>query len=295
MKVIGLTKDQKYLLAVSGGVDSVVLLDILANDTSYDLAVAHFDHGIRPDSADDARFVRALVEEKYHLPFFLRREELGRDASEELARSHRYSFLRDVARKTNTRLVTAHHRDDLVETVAINILRGTGWRGLAALSADDIVRPLLDTSKSELLAYALAHRLEWAEDSTNASAKYLRNRLRRSLRSLDPAARQKVAELRGEQVSLRDQIDSETDRLLVLFKGRERYLISNIDPLSAMELLKRLVEACNCPSPTRPQLRRLLLAVKTARVGTVMDIGNFTRARFPRGGSVVIERARVLE
>ena len=113
-----------YVVAVSGGVDSVVLLDVFSKIKHHTLVVAHFDHGIRTDSVHDARFVEALAK-KHTLTFETLREELGADASEEKARDRRYAFLRSVAKKYDGRIVTAHHSDDAVETIAINMSRGT--------------------------------------------------------------------------------------------------------------------------------------------------------------------------
>src|SRR5690606_41547248 len=110
--------------AVSGGIDSVVLLDMLSHVPGLKLVVTHFDHGIRPDSAQDAVFVEELAAH-YGLPFETKRVELGTKASEELARRHRYAFLRDVAARYNAKIITAHHADDVIETVAINHIRGT--------------------------------------------------------------------------------------------------------------------------------------------------------------------------
>jgi moderate conductance mechanosensitive channel len=98
----------RYIIAVSGGIDSVVLLDLMSR-TEKDLVVAHFDHGIREDSASDARFVEALSD-RYKIQFVCRREKLGADASEELARQRRYEFLRGVATDFDGVIVTAHHR-----------------------------------------------------------------------------------------------------------------------------------------------------------------------------------------
>ena len=106
----------KYIVAVSGGVDSMVLLDMMVRAGAGELVVAHFDHGIRPDSHHDAAFVKKIAEQ-YGLPFESRREVLGETASEALARERRYAFLRHVAKKHNAQIVTAHHLDDLVETV----------------------------------------------------------------------------------------------------------------------------------------------------------------------------------
>ena len=147
----------KRVVAVSGGVDSVVLLDMLAAE-GVNIVVAHFDHGIRPDSAADARFVKALAA-RYGVEYIGKREELGADASEELARERRYAFLHEVAQKHHAKLVTAHHLDDLIETIALNMRRGTRWQGLRAMSDERIERPLLKRTKSELIAYALETRL----------------------------------------------------------------------------------------------------------------------------------------
>ena len=168
-----------YIIAVSGGVDSVVLLDLLAQDDGLKLIVAHFDHGIRTDSADDAQFVKELAT-KYNLPFEQERAELGPDASESEARQKRYDFLRRVATKYNAdALITAHHQDDLIETSMINIVRGTGRHGLTSLkSRQGMLRPMLSIPKHELIAYAKEKKLDWREDSTNSDTKYLRNKIR---------------------------------------------------------------------------------------------------------------------
>src|SRR5690606_16183672 len=108
----------KYLVAVSGGIDSVVLLDKLASEGTHELVVAHFDHGIRKESFLDAQFVERLSK-KYGVPFETRREELGKYASEELARERRYAFLREMAAKHDATIVTAHHMNDIAETIAI--------------------------------------------------------------------------------------------------------------------------------------------------------------------------------
>ena len=199
----------KLIVAVSGGVDSVVLLDMLVQERQHELIVAHFDHGIRSDSAEDALFV-AEITRRYGLPFEMKREELGANASEELARARRYAFLRGVAKKYEAVIATAHHMDDIAETIAINLTRGTGWRGLAVL-AGDVYRPLLGTTKAELRAYAQEHEISWHEDSTNTSDAYLRNRLRVKLDDEDRTLQ--LAALRAEQVRLRNEVSRELETL----------------------------------------------------------------------------------
>lgn len=270
----------KYLVAVSGGIDSVVLLDMLIEDGQHELIVAHFDHGIRDDSADDARFVRGLAEQ-YGLPFTTVREELGQGASENLARDRRYAFLRDKAREYDAVVVTAHHADDIIETIAINLIRGTGWRGLAVMDTPGIVRPLLHLTKDDIRKYALAKRLEWVEDSTNADDQYLRNRLRRRITALLPDESQRaVLDLRLKQRELRAGIEKEIHLYVRTDRTYDRYFLTLIDSSTACEVLRNMIGAATFASPTRPQTERALLAVKTARSGAVFEIGTGVKLRF---------------
>lgn len=255
----------KYIVAVSGGVDSVVLLDMLAKAGESELVVAHFDHGIRPDSAADARFVEGLAK-SYGLPCEIKREELGDKASEELARTRRYEFLRQVTTKHQARIVTAHHADDAIETIAINLTRGTGWRGLAALGAADVERPLLDMSKQQIYDYALNNRLEWVEDSTNSQDTYLRNRLRRQIATnLSIQDRSKLLDLFKRQRHLRGLIEADLDNYTSPTAEYERHLLIQVESQLGQEILGSVVQASSGFRPTRPQLDRALLAVKTAR------------------------------
>jgi tRNA(Ile)-lysidine synthase len=273
-------KHVRYVVAVSGGVDSVVLLDMLVRVGEHDLTVAHFDHGIRPDSAADARFVEALAT-KYGLPFITKREELGPGASEELARTERYAFLRNAAKKLDAQIVTAHHADDIVETIAINISRGTGWRGVAVLDTPGIVRPLLYQNKSEIRAYARDKRLEWVEDSTNAQVLYLRNRLRRLVAmNVSVTNKQAILALWKRQVELKGKITQELLPYLNSEGEYSRYFLTHVDPLSAGELLRAAIFARTKISPTRPQIERALLMIKTARAGSVFELGNGVALRF---------------
>lgn len=270
---------QKLLVAVSGGVDSVVLLDILAKSSRYDLTVAHFDHGIRPDSAVDARFVEGLAVQ-YGLPFVGKREELGSGASEERARNARYDFLFQEAKKLDATVATAHHLDDVVESIAINTLRGTGWRGLAVLGRAGVVRPLVGKTKTEIHEYALEHRLEWVEDVTNAGDKYLRNRLRKLvITRIVIAKKLQLEKLREAQMVLKKEIDSECERLLAS-PPYSRYFFTSIDPKAACELLRAAVTTKTGRGATRPQLERALIAVKTAKPRSVCDIGGGVRLVF---------------
>lgn len=277
----------KYLVAVSGGVDSVVLLHRLIEERQHELIVAHFDHGIRDDSAADARFVEALAR-GYGLPFVGKRAELGAGASEEIARRYRYSFLQHQAAKHEAMIVTAHHADDIIETIALNLSRGTGWRGLAVLGREKIFRPLLGLTKRQIIDYALAHRLEWVEDSTNRETVYFRNQLRRRIaRRLEVSARLALLELWSRQWRLRREIEEETRRLLGVAEEYSRYFLTNIDEAVACELLRAAVMRASGSGPTRPQCERALLAVKTAKPGAIFELGGAVRLRFSKRTFIV--------
>lgn len=172
----------KYVIAVSGGVDSVVLLDLVANRADTNVIVAHFDHGIREDSAADAKLV-ATLSQKYGVPYELGTGDLGPATSEEQAREARYTFLQQVRKKHGAAaIVTAHHQDDAVETLAFNVLRGTRRKGMSALkTTDGIIRPLTRHTKAEIKHYAQRRNLVWREDSTNSDQRYTRNWVRRTL------------------------------------------------------------------------------------------------------------------
>jgi len=264
----------KYLVAVSGGVDSVVLLDMMIKAAGHELIVAHFDHGIRDDSAEDAEFVASLASAN-GLLYVGKREELGKNASEALARERRYAFLRAIAAEHGARIVTAHHLDDIVETVAINLKRGTGWRGLAALDSD-VLRPLLDTSKQQLIQYAQANGLVWHEDSTNASDAYLRNRVRRKASLVPHDTKRQLRALHSHQKQLKQEIEIETLQLVGAGPEYSRYLLTHVPQAVALECLRYITKG----SLTRPQLSRCLLAVKTAAAGSIFEAGSGLKITF---------------
>ncbi len=267
---------KKYLIAVSGGVDSVVLLDMLAKKHE-NILVAHFDHGIREDSKEDAIFVRQLAV-KYGVKFFTKREELGANASEEKARRARYKFLRELSEKQNATIVTAHHLDDVVETIIINMVRGTGWRGLAVLNAEDIDRPLINFEKQEIINYAKQNNLKWREDSTNSLNVYMRNIVRHKI---DPSNEQKneLQILHQEQIRLAKEIKSEVTSLLKSIKNDNkisRYFINSIDQASAYEIIRELTKGELTPS----QIDSVINAIKTQRNGTIFEASKNIKIHF---------------
>ena len=177
--------DAPLLLAVSGGLDSMALLH--AMDTvarSRISAVATYDHGTGAAATAAAAHV-ARAAGAYGVPVVTGRidaREQGATGREAAWRRARYRFLREAAAGLGARIVTAHTRDDQVETVLMRILRGSGARGLAALEApSDVLRPLLDVSRAEIRTFAETAGVRWVEDPSNRSREHLRNRVRLDL------------------------------------------------------------------------------------------------------------------
>src|SRR5216117_1170098 len=175
------------IVAVSGGADSVALLDLLhalAADLGLTLVVAHADHGIQSDSRTVGQSVAALAT-TYGLPFELGELRLGSDATETTARRARYAWLAEVRRRREARyVVTAHHRDDQVETILLRVLRGSGPAGLAGIAArarGGLVRPLLPFTRAELAAHVAERALPAHDDPANRDPRHLRSWLRTAL------------------------------------------------------------------------------------------------------------------
>ena len=267
----------KYILAVSGGVDSVVLLDILHRNKHLELIVAHVDHGIREDSHDNARFVEELARQ-YGLSFEKTELALGPNASEEDARQSRYEYLYVLQQETQaTAVITAHHADDVVETMIINLLRGTGWKGLCSLvSTSEVKRPLLGLRKQGLIDYATQHSLRWYHDTTNDSQDYLRNYVRHTL--VPRVAFDEWYALYDKQVKVRAEIEREVSRQVI----NQRYNYIMWPTHVALEIVRTLFPM------TRPQATYLLHAIKTAKPHKEIEVGGGYRVRFNRDDFVVV-------
>lgn len=174
------------LLAVSGGKDSVLMTDLFA-EAGLEFAIAHCNFQLRGRSADgDEQFVKELAD-KYRVPFYSVRFDTDKYAAERhlstqmAARDLRYDWLESIRHKGGFAfLAVAHHQTDSVETVLLNVLRGTGIAGLAGIQPkrDLVVRPLLAYTGQEVADEVAARNLEFREDASNASTKYKRNKIR---------------------------------------------------------------------------------------------------------------------
>jgi len=263
----------KYIIAVSGGIDSVVLLDVLARRPDIELVVAHVDHGIRTDSHEDAVFVRALAQE-YGLVYEGTKLDLQGRVDEDTARRARHEWLESVyAHHDADAIITAHHRDDVLETILINIIRGTGWRGLQSLRQTGVYkRPFIAVPKIDIVTYAIDQGLSWHEDSTNDDVRYLRNYVRHGLMpKLGQEQSHELYRLYENQCKIGGMITAASKQLLRLASDGEdslsRYWLIMTPDKVARELLRQKYGAM-----TAAQLSRLLAFARTARAGAKLEL-----------------------
>ncbi len=198
------------IVAVSGGVDSIVTLDLLcrlAPEYRLDLSIAHLDHRLRgTESETDARFVAEtaqerglpLISESIDVRAAARKDKTG---IEEAARKVRMQFLRDAAARAGaTKIAVGHTADDLAETMLFNLLRGTGPRGLIGIRPVSLpfIRPLIGVTRADVIAYAQGHGLRWREDRSNTDLAFTRNRIRHEvvplLTGFNPSLIERLAE-----------------------------------------------------------------------------------------------------
>jgi len=191
-------KSKNLLLAISGGIDSVVLADLLVK-LDCSVTLAHCNFQLRSEASDqDEAFVNTLAKslktsiftKKFDTNIFAKQEKLSIQVA---ARQLRYDWFYALVNEHHfDYILTAHHADDNLETFIINLSRGTGLDGLTGIPEKNnkLLRPLLPFTRSEIEQYAKTHQLTWREDASNAETKYLRNKIRHevipALKSLNP-------------------------------------------------------------------------------------------------------------
>ncbi|MCB0490581.1 MAG: tRNA lysidine(34) synthetase TilS, partial [Cyclobacteriaceae bacterium] len=192
-------KSQSVLLAVSGGLDSMVMLDLFQS-AGFRIGVAHCNFQLRDiDSEQDEKFVEARCK-SLNIPFYSKRFDTNNYAAEHklstqvAARNLRYAWFNQLCDEEGFECIaTAHHANDNLETILLHLTRGTGISGVAGipLRAGRVIRPLLGFTRDELLAYTVENKIEWREDRSNDTDDYDRNFIRHNilpqLRSLNPS------------------------------------------------------------------------------------------------------------
>ena len=188
---------ETVICAVSGGADSMALLFamlLLKEKLEIRVEAAHFNHHLRGEESDgDEAFVRRICQ-AWQVPLTVGGEQVvpGKKGLEAAAREARYSFFRTLSGK----IATAHTADDNAETVLLHLVRGTGLKGLGAIApvSGRVIRPMLDVTRQEVLAFLAAYHINYREDSSNAGDDFLRNRLRHRVMPLLKAENPRLAE-----------------------------------------------------------------------------------------------------
>ena len=300
-----LTPGDRVLVAVSGGPDSVALLGALAalsKSFRIELGVAHFNHQLRGAESDRDQRNSEMVAERLGVRCVVGRgRELSGAANlEARARAARYAFLAHVADTQGwTKIATGHTLDDQAETVLMRLLRGTGYDGLVGIRAvrGRIVRPLIECSRPQVLAFLDRTGLPWCQDSSNDDRHFLRNRIRHEvmplLQSINPAVAQtlaSVAEIAGAEVTA---LDEQVARALAAASsaGDGGLPVAALTPIPPA-LRGRMVRAWLARQ--RGDLSRLGATHVRAVLGLAMGRRPNARVRLPGGQAVVREYERLV-
>ncbi len=271
-KVINFIRDNnlfsagdKILCALSGGPDSVFLLTFLLKfrrKYKIDIAALHLNHMLRGRSADsDEKFCRNLCGVK-KIPFYSVKADIKSEARkqkisvEEAGRQARYSFLQSAAEKNGyTKIATGHNLDDNTETVLLNLIKGTGLKGISGIPVKrgNIIRPLLGISKAEIRSYLLKNKVSSIADKTNLSNDYERNYIRNKIipllrKRLNPSLDEAVLRSSGIFRILASYIDRKTDEAAGIVMENDEIIKINIDKLRMQdkelhtEIIRKIIE-----------------------------------------------------
>ena len=234
-----LKSEDSVIIGVSGGPDSVGLLHILialAPRFSLRLGIAHLNHCLRHvESDNDAKFVASLSK-TLDLPCYIQKEDVrkyqveNKLSMEEAARQVRYTFLKNVAKRNGfNKIALGHHREDNAELVLMNLFRGSGPLGLSGIPPvrdNEIIRPLINSQRSEIIDFLKINRFEYTSDASNKDAKYLRNRIRHHL----------IPQLK---TSYNPNIIDTLNRLTSIIRSEEEWIKDEINQLFKKIIVRR--------------------------------------------------------
>jgi tRNA(Ile)-lysidine synthase TilS/MesJ len=204
--------------------------------------------------------------------------ELGAGASEATARMARYNFLERVRHNDQAiAIITAHHQDDLLETAILNLLRGTGRKGLSSLvSRPGLLRPLLQTSKEEISSYAQEHHVVWHEDSTNTNDQYTRNYIRHQLLPrFDAYSRRRLLDILASSRTVNAELDNQLGKILQMQPDRDvldRQFFVSLPHAVAKELLATWLRVHDLSQFDAITLERVTIAAKIQHSGAIIDV-----------------------
>ena len=260
LKKIKVHIDHKILLAVSGGVDSMVLMDFFEK-ANFNFAIIHCNFCLRGEESDaDQDFIKMIANSR-NIEFFTKKFDTKAYAKKNKisiqmsARDLRYAWFQKICQNYNFDFIaTAHHMNDSVETVLINLIRGTGIAGLSGIKEieHNIIRPMLHLKKEDLIHYAKEHNIKYREDSSNKDNKYIRNKIRNQILPLMKEINPSIISSIGHTISKIGAVGNMYDSYILdkkaklIIKYDDQYKI-NIDLLlketSAKQLLYEFISS----------------------------------------------------
>ncbi|RDC66064.1 tRNA lysidine(34) synthetase TilS [Adhaeribacter pallidiroseus] len=247
------TPDHQIIAAVSGGIDSVVLCDLLA-ELNLKFAIAHANFGLRGEESDaDELFVKKLAK-KYNVAFYSEHFNTKAFAAQEkistqmAARTLRYTWFENLRQQLNyDRIVVAHHQSDTVETILLNLTRGTGLPGLHGIAPKNgyLIRPLLCLRKDDIYDYVTTKQLIWREDSSNETTVYQRNKIRHEvipvLKQLNPnlehTVQQTAAKISAAEILVNEYVQKVREQVLRTENGITYLDIAGLPSSAALPLI----------------------------------------------------------
>jgi len=297
-----IAEGDKVILGISGGVDSVVLAHLLSQIPNIELHLAHVNYGLRGAASDqDQVLCETLADQlKCRLHILNAKDKSPSAGVQEWARDLRYSFFSDLATKlTVKKVAVAHHKDDQVETILHNLFRGAGIRGLGGMKERrlhdeqyELIRPLLQVGREEIVKYANKNQLSWREDQSNSDQKYTRSWIRsvvipmlesrfgsgmkdRIVSSSSSLAELEAELLEPELARLREQAVKKVDsRFRVQIKA-----IAEASPIIQKQLLLRLTKELDLGLSLNSDFAERLFELTKSQKGKKLTIGRFKAVR----------------
>jgi len=290
----------KVILAVSGGYDSIVLLDLFISIRLwYDLklVIAHVNHSLRGENADrDEKFVKK-ISLKYRVKFFSKKLDVKRYAKsnklsiEQAARDLRFNYLDSLRKKIDyNKIALGHHADDWAETIIMNLIRGFGIKGLRGIKpvSNNFIHPLLFATKQEIIAYAESKKLDHVEDESNKDKTFFRNKIRhdilsvmtkqfgdQTIQSICRSGRilNEIEEyiMNSTNAALKNVIVSDTDKEIVLDINKFLDYFIAIKKSIIINLLEKM-----CVQYTYSNIESVLKLIENGRSGGRIEINNDT-------------------
>lgn len=279
----------RVVVALSGGADSVSLLDALCSlKEKYNLTIyaAHLNHNLRGEEAErDENFCKILCE-NYEVELFIKSIDIHTLAneqkiSEELCgRNERYKFFDELSVRLNAKIATAHSASDNAETLIYNIARGSSVRGLSAIppKRGRIIRPLIEVSRAQIEEYCKQKGLAFVTDSTNLTDDYTRNRIRHSvmgtLRDINPQLEQSVSQLSESAREVTDYLNKQAQAALDKCKTQFGFSCKMLLQLDTAVLKHSLVLLCERTAKLTPEHRHIELMIKILNNGGAVNLSS---------------------